>query len=142
MTRYSTRGQVTQPGPINFTIWLQLHLGHQLLVFASTTNLKSGPHFAVISFLFKILLNHKPFSGILCNDIIACFFLFSLFFLFLSFPVPSAMLRIDTPPTLLLFLRGCPPSTRLKQIWSCSKIRWVVHSIPTEWQYEKFSLKI
>ena len=45
LTRYLTRGQVTRPQSINFTIRLQLDLGHWLLVFALTTNLESGPRF-------------------------------------------------------------------------------------------------
>ena len=42
-TRYSTRGRVTLPQSNNFTIRLRLDLGHQLLVFASMTNLELGP---------------------------------------------------------------------------------------------------
>ena len=41
-------GRVTQPRSINFTIRLQLNLGHRLLVSALTMNLKSGPCFADI----------------------------------------------------------------------------------------------
>ena len=47
-TRYSTRGRVTRPRSINFTIRLWLYLGLRLLLFASTTNLESGPRFADI----------------------------------------------------------------------------------------------
>ena len=47
-TRYSTRGRVTQPQSINFTIRLRLDLGHRLLVFPLTMNLESGPRFADI----------------------------------------------------------------------------------------------
>ena len=47
-TRYLTRGRVTRPRSINFTIRLKLDLGNQLLVVASTTNLESGPRFADI----------------------------------------------------------------------------------------------
>ena len=51
LTRYSTRGQVTRPRSIKFSIRLWLDLGHGHLVFASTTNLESGPCFAKIFFL-------------------------------------------------------------------------------------------
>ena len=47
-TPYLTRGRVTRPRSINFTIWLLLDLGHQLLVFALTMNLESGRRFADI----------------------------------------------------------------------------------------------
>ena len=56
-TRYSTRGRVTQPQSNNFTIQLQLDLGHQLLVFASTTNLESGPGLADTWYHVKIKSN-------------------------------------------------------------------------------------
>ena len=46
LTRYLTRGRVTRPQSSNFIIRLGLDLGHQLLVFASPTNLESGPRFA------------------------------------------------------------------------------------------------
>ena len=56
-TRYSTRGRVTRPRSINFTIRLRLDSCHQLLVFALTMNLESGPRFAdiccIILFLFS-----------------------------------------------------------------------------------------
>ena len=55
-TRYSTRGRVTWPRSINFTIRLRLDLVHRLLVFASTTNLESKPHFADICFNYKFFL--------------------------------------------------------------------------------------
>ena len=47
-TRYSTQGQVTRPQSINFTNPLLLNLGHRLLIFATTTNLESGPRFIQI----------------------------------------------------------------------------------------------
>ena len=58
-TPYSTRNstgystQVTRPRSIKLTIWLQLDLGHWHLVFASMTNLESGPRFAKIIFLLQ-----------------------------------------------------------------------------------------
>ena len=45
---YSTRGRVTRPWSINFTIRLRIDLGHRLLVFTSATNLESRPRFANI----------------------------------------------------------------------------------------------
>ena len=45
-TIYWTQGPGTQPHSINFTIWIQLDLGHRLLVIAvTTTNLESWPCF-------------------------------------------------------------------------------------------------
>ena len=58
ITQYSTWGWVTRPRSINFTFWLQLNLGHRLLVFASTTNLELGPRFADICWKTVWILNH------------------------------------------------------------------------------------
>ena len=52
-TRYSTQRRVTWPRSNNFTIRLWLDLSHQLLVFALTTNLESGPRFADIWYKLK-----------------------------------------------------------------------------------------
>ena len=54
--RYWTRGRVTWPRSIKFTIRLRLDLGYRHLVFASTTNLKSGPRFAKI-WIYHIYTN-------------------------------------------------------------------------------------
>ena len=43
LPQYLTQGLVTRPQSINFTMWLRLSLGNKALVFASTTNLESGP---------------------------------------------------------------------------------------------------
>ena len=61
LTRYLTWGQVTRPQSITFTIGLQLNLGHRHLVFASTTNFKSGPRFAKICCTFKIEKQNSTF---------------------------------------------------------------------------------
>ena len=52
-TRYSTRGLVTQPRFFNFGIRLRLDLGYKAFIFASTTNLESGPRFTEICFTKK-----------------------------------------------------------------------------------------
>ena len=45
---YLTRGRVTRPRSIKFTIRLRLDLGDRLLVFASTMNIELVPRFAEI----------------------------------------------------------------------------------------------
>ena len=65
-TQYLTRARVTRPQSINFTIRLGLNLGHRLLVFASTTNLKSRPRFANICFeAFFIVSNFSRLNNLI-----------------------------------------------------------------------------
>ena len=55
-TGYWTRGWVTRSRSIKFTIQLRLDLGHEHLVFASTTNLELAPRFTEIWWwLFEFL---------------------------------------------------------------------------------------
>ena len=67
-TQYLTRARVTRPQSINFTIRLGLNLGHRLLVFASTTNLKSGHRYLDQSHIHhlchRVLPSPPPFPSL------------------------------------------------------------------------------